>query len=198
MNRFPAAAGPPVQVVLADANVMYSRSLRDYLLYAAEAGAVGVAWSQAILDDVTEHLMANVPGFGAEAAVRLLDALAETFPDAVFEPSGEDYARLEGLVLRDEDDRHVMAAALAAEADIICTSNLKHFPRAELAKLGVAVMSPDDLFTQLIGTRLAAMIEAHRAAVANFAGSSDQSTVAALRRAGAARAADMMSELLGL
>ena len=128
----------------------------------------------------------------------MLGALAETFPDAVFEPSAQDYARLAALQLRDEDDRHVMAAALAAGADIICTNNLKHFPRAWLARLGVSVMSPDDLFTQLIGTRLAAMVEAHRSAVANFAGSSDQSTIAALRRAGAVRTADLISELLGL
>jgi hypothetical protein len=143
-------------------------------------------------------VVANVPGFGPRAAARLLDALAEAFPDAVFEPSAEDYAPLASLALRDEDDRHVMAAALAAQADIICTNNLKHFPRAELARLGVAVMSPDDLFTQLIGTRMAAMIGAHRAAVANFAGSTDHFAVAALLGAGAVRTAELLSELLGI
>ena len=38
----------PTTVVLADANVVYSRVLRDYLLYAADEGAVSIRWSRAI------------------------------------------------------------------------------------------------------------------------------------------------------
>ena len=187
-----------MHVVLADANVLYSRCLRDYLLYAAEAGVISVVWSQAILGDVTRRLVANVPGFDLGAAERLLTALAETFPDAVFEPSVADYERLAGLRLRDEDDRQVMAAALAADADVICTTNVKHFPRTDLIRIGLAVLTPDDLFVRLILADASAMVGAHRAAVSNFTTATDQSTMAALRRAQAPKTAGLMSEILGI
>lgn len=38
-----------IRVVLADANVLYSRVLRDYLLYAADQEIVAIAWSPQIL-----------------------------------------------------------------------------------------------------------------------------------------------------
>ncbi len=44
----------PARVVLSDANVLYSRVLRDYLLYAATRQLISIAWSQSILDEMTE------------------------------------------------------------------------------------------------------------------------------------------------
>jgi hypothetical protein len=56
-----------VRVVLADANVLYSRVLRDYLLYAADQETIAIAWSSQILAEVTEHLERNVAGFDRAA-----------------------------------------------------------------------------------------------------------------------------------
>jgi predicted nucleic acid-binding protein len=187
-----------VQVVLADSNVLYSRVLRDYLLYAAEQEIVNVNWSQAILDEVTEHLVANLPGFTEDSAQALIDALADTFPTAIVEPTESDYARLADVSLPDEDDRHVVATALAADAKIICTSNVKHFPPVVMARLGVVVMTPDELFTQLIYSHMPQMVAAHRAAVNQFQRATDESTVTALRRAGAPKTADLMAGALGI
>ena len=50
------------------------------------------------------------------------------FPDALvvgFEPL------IDGLTLPDADDRHVLAAAIRGQADVIITQNLKDFPREE-------------------------------------------------------------------
>lgn len=58
-----------VWVVLVDANVMYSRVLRDYLLYSADEEIITVAWSREILSEVTEHLAANVAGYGPDNPV---------------------------------------------------------------------------------------------------------------------------------
>ncbi|WP_239346993.1 MULTISPECIES: hypothetical protein [unclassified Frankia] len=38
-----------IRIVLADANVLYSRVLRDYLLYAADQEIIAITWSAAIL-----------------------------------------------------------------------------------------------------------------------------------------------------
>jgi hypothetical protein len=59
----PLPENRPLRIYVADANVLYPRSLRDYLLYAMRARLISVRWSAKILDEVTEHLMANRPGF---------------------------------------------------------------------------------------------------------------------------------------
>ena len=78
-----------IRVVLADANVLYSRVLRDYLLYAADQEIIAIAWSSHILDEVTEHLMKNVEGFDHAAAQRLVSAMNRAFPYAEIEPDRE-------------------------------------------------------------------------------------------------------------
>jgi predicted nucleic acid-binding protein len=122
-----------IRVVLADANVLYSRVLRDYLFYAADQEIIVITWSSQILAEVTEHLEQNVAGFDRGAGERLVRAMNRAFPFAEVEP-GEDHWRvLADVALPDEDDRHVLAAALAADATVLCTSNTKDFP-AEVAK----------------------------------------------------------------
>ncbi len=56
----------PKKVVLGDANALYSRVLRDYLVYASDEGAISIRWSAEILDEVVEHLVANRPTFTTE------------------------------------------------------------------------------------------------------------------------------------
>jgi len=76
----PARETDLIRVVLADANVLYSRVLRDYLLYAADQGIIALAWSPRILVEVTDHLMKNVVGFDETAAQRLVGAMNRAFP----------------------------------------------------------------------------------------------------------------------
>jgi hypothetical protein len=57
--------------------------------------------------------------------------------------------RIEYLVLPDPDDRHVLAAAIAAAADVIVTSNLKDFPAHVLAPFGIVAQTPDAFLSEL-------------------------------------------------
>lgn len=54
------------------------------------------------------------------------------------------------LNLPDPDDRHVLAAAICAGADVIVTVNLKDFPSSELAKYGIEARHPDDFIADLL------------------------------------------------
>ncbi|RIQ18931.1 PIN domain-containing protein [Jiangella rhizosphaerae] len=185
-----------VRVVLVDANVLYSRVLRDYLLYAADEEIIAIAWSRQILDEVTEHLAANVAGFTIESGMRLASAMNRAFPYAEVEPTPEDHERLSELALPDEDDRHVIAAAVAAEATVLCTANTKDFPDDVAGPLGFEVMTPDALLSILIAEYPVQMLAAHATAAAQLRGATDPSTIAALERAGAPIAAARMVPLL--
>ncbi|WP_220131317.1 PIN domain-containing protein [Streptomyces sp. PT12] len=55
-----------------------------------------------------------------------------------------------GLTLPDPDDRHVMAAAIEAGAQVIVTSHLKDFPAESLAPWGIEAKSPDEFVLDLI------------------------------------------------
>jgi predicted nucleic acid-binding protein len=172
--------------------------LRDYLLYAADQEIISIAWSGKILAEVTAHLIENIPAFDTTAGVRLARAMNSAYPYADARPTEVNHARLAEVDLPDENDRHVLAAAIAAEATVLCTSNVSDFPHHVVVELGVEVLSPDELLSQLIIEYEAEMLAAHRIAVASLRGASDESTVQALRRAQAPRTAAMMASLLGI
>jgi predicted nucleic acid-binding protein len=185
-----------IRVILADANVLYSRVLRDYLLYAADQEILTVAWSGEILREVAEHVKENIAGFDDAAAGRLVTAMNGAYPLAEVEPGEDALARLAGLALPDEDDRHVLAAAIAADATVLCTANISDFPAHVAAALWLEVLTPDELLTHLAREFEVQMLAAHRAAVASLPGATDHSTMAALRKAGAKETADLMAGLL--
>jgi hypothetical protein len=176
--------------------VLFPRVLRDYILYAAEEGLIAVAWSQQVLDDMAERMMEKVHGFDRSAADALVMALNATFPYALREPGPEHFAQFAEGVLPDEDDRDVMAAAVAAEATVICTNNIKHFPKAVMDRHGLVAMTADALLCRLVEERPAEMVRVHRVSVSTLAGATDESTIAALRRAAAPKTADRMWALL--
>ncbi len=71
----------------------------------------------------------------------------KAFPDA----NVEGYADLiSELKLPDVDDRHVLAAAIHANATVIVTQNGKDFPIKYLKKFGIQVLSADDFVLGMI------------------------------------------------
>lgn len=67
-------------------------------------------------------------------------------PDAQVEG---DQSLIETLTLPDPDDRHVLAAALSGEVDVIVTWNLRHFPEALLPP-SLEAITPDELVCRLL------------------------------------------------
>jgi hypothetical protein len=73
------------------------------------------------------------------------------------------------LTLPDPDDRHVLAAAIRARAQVIVTFNTRHFPDGALAEFDIAAQHPDtflrfqiDLAPNVVRQRLLAMVESYR------------------------------------
>lgn len=128
-----------------DACVLFPPVLRDLLLGMAEAGLYEPRWSERILEEWARATVKLGPG--AEAQARGTAALMrEVFPRAMVPPAPGVEAR---LVLPDDNDRHVLAAAIAGHADAIVTFNAQDFPRHVLAGEGVDRRDPDGFLWEL-------------------------------------------------
>ena len=58
-------------------------------------------------------------------------------------------ALIDSLKLPDPDDRHVLAAAIKCQADVIVTNNLKDFPEDVLKQYDIDAQSPDVFLNHL-------------------------------------------------
>jgi hypothetical protein len=86
------------------------------------------------------------------------------FPDALV----ENYEPLiDSLNLPDTDDRHVLAAAIKTNANLIITNNLKDFPEEYLASFGLKAKCADDFFTDIIDINQELSIQAFKRLVLN-------------------------------
>ncbi|WP_159804518.1 RSP_2648 family PIN domain-containing protein [Litoreibacter roseus] len=131
--------------VCLDACVLYPTVLREILLGVAATGLYQPQWSDRILEEWARATVKLGPG--AEVQARGEIAMLKTrWPDASIAPRDSDLAR---LWLPDENDIHVLAAAVAGSADVIVTFNAKDFPRATLAEEGVKRAAPDEFLMQL-------------------------------------------------
>ena len=130
---------------LLDACVIYPTVLREVLVGCAGLGLYEALWSDRILE---EGARATVK-LGPEAEVQArgeVAVLKAQFPNACVRPRDGDMARLH---LPDENDIHVLAAAIAGSADVIVTMNAKDFPRQTLAFEGLKRLSPDEFLMEL-------------------------------------------------
>lgn len=65
---------------------------------------------------------------------------------------------IDGLTLPDPDDRHVLAAAIRAGAQVVVTFNLKDFPEDVLAAYGIEAKHPDEFIIDQIGLAPGAVV----------------------------------------
>jgi predicted nucleic acid-binding protein len=128
-------------VVVYDACVLHPAPLRDLLMRIAIAGIVRARWSDTILDEVFRSITTARPDLAPDRLVRTRRAMVEAVPDCLVTAYEELAAQLD---LPDPDDRHVLAAAIRAGAQVIVTYNLKDFPDHTLAKYDVEARHPDE------------------------------------------------------
>lgn len=131
--------------VLLDACVLYPTVLREILLCVAGQGLFTPLWSDRILEEWARA--ARKIGPEGEPQARAEVALVRAnWPKASVQPRDADLAR---LWLPDENDVHVLAAALAGSADILLTFNAKDFPRHTLSEEGLLREAPDQFLYDL-------------------------------------------------
>lgn len=129
-----------------DACVLYPFSLRDTLLRLAEAELYDARWSQRILDEVSRNLIAN-ERLDAAQAIRLVETMQRAFPEASVPL--DQVVQLEVAMPNDPGDRHVLAAAVATGAEVVVTTNLRHFTADACQSVGVTALHPDEFLCDL-------------------------------------------------
>lgn len=128
-------------IVVYDACVLYPSTLRDLLIRIHQAGLVQAKWTDQILDEMTEALRRTRPDIGEDKLTRLRTLMVQAVRDCRvtnYEPL------IEALELPDPDDRHVLAAAVRARAQIIVTDNRRDFPAEYLATWDVEPKTADE------------------------------------------------------
>ena len=131
--------------MLYDANVLYPSTLRDLLIRVAQAGLVQAKWTDRILDEVFDALSANRPDLDSQRLARTRSLLNAAVRDLVtgMSPSSR-------RSIADPDDRHVLAAAIRARAQVIVTNNLKGLPAHDSGSVGHGNEASDDFILDQI------------------------------------------------
>jgi predicted nucleic acid-binding protein len=134
-------------VVVYDANVLYPNSLRDLLIRVAQAGLVRARWTEQILDEMFRNLKSDRSDLDPRKLERTRDLMNSAIPDVLV----TGYQPLIDIVdLPDPDDRHVLAAAIRANAQLIVTENTKDFPECVLSSWSLEAQPADDFILDLI------------------------------------------------
>ena len=143
--------------VVYDACVLYPNTLRDLLMELAVRDLYRAKWTEEIHDEWIRNLNKNKPQLTLEKLHRVRDLMNANVRDCLV----TDYQWLiDSLKLPDANDRHVLAAAIKAKAEVIVTTNLKDFPKSELDKYDVEAQHQDTFITNLIDLYPVQVIEA--------------------------------------
>jgi len=124
-----------------DACVLYPAPLRDLLMELALCDIFRARWTSTIHDEWTRNVLINRPDLKPEQLQRTRDLMDRNVRDCLvtgYEPL------IDAVTLPDPDDRHVLAAAIRAGADVIVTFNTKDFPAEALQPWGIEAQHPDD------------------------------------------------------
>jgi predicted nucleic acid-binding protein len=137
----------PDPIVLCDANIFYSILMTDLVLSLGEAGLYRPRWTDEIHEEWIRSVLRDQPQRTREQ----LERRRALMDRAIDHDLIENYQRhIVDINIPDPNDRHVLAAAIEAGAEILLTYNLRDFPNSKVAMYGVTVIHPDNLLGELI------------------------------------------------
>lgn len=140
-----------------DACVLYPASLRDLLLRLAKEELYRPKWTDEINNEWKRNLLAKRNDLEEQRLNRTVDLMNKAFSDARitgYKPL------ISSIDLPDKDDRHVVAAAVRCNADVIITENVSDFPDDKVGPFDIEIQTPDLFIRNLIDLDLNACCRA--------------------------------------
>lgn len=153
--------------VVYDACVLYPAPLRSLLVHLAITDLYRARWSRQIHEEWMRSLLAQRSDLTWEKLERVRELMDKHTRDAVvagFEPL------IDGLVLPDPGDRHVLACAIHSGAEAIITFNLKDFPDELLIQYDIKAIHPDEFLSDMLALSPGHVVQAiqrHRRSLKN-------------------------------
>ena len=134
--------------VVYDACVLYPAALRDFLMHLAVTNLFRARWTHMIHDEWICNVLKDRPDLEAHQLDRTRQLMDANVLDCLV--TGYE-SLIPSLSLPDEDDRHVLAAAIRCGADSIVTFNIKDFPKSALEPYGIEALHPDEFVLSQMG-----------------------------------------------
>jgi predicted nucleic acid-binding protein len=153
-------------IAVLDACALVPPGLRDLLLSCADMDVFRPVWQSELEDELRRNgaRLVKKKGRTAEEADKamehLLAEMNSAFPDARL--SDGTWEALVSNMTNHPKDRHVLAAAVAADATHVVTSNLRDFP-VRSRPPGIEVVGPDAFLIQQLKRDPARVLEAVKA-----------------------------------
>ena len=129
-----------------DANVLYSAAVRDIFMEVALAKVYQAKWSADVHSEWLAALSRNRPDLDRAKLERTRELMDRAIPGALVTGYRHLIPGISPEI--DSDDRHVVAAAIAGECELIVTSNVAHFPQQALDEHGLVAQRPDDFLVE--------------------------------------------------
>lgn len=176
-----------------DTNVIFPIEIRDLLFWFAHYELYTPKWSENIFEEWKRVMIRR--GVEEKEAAKRVQKANLAFPDALVK-------NYQGLIpelkLPDVDDRHVLAAAIRTNANVIVTNNLKDFPVEYLDSFGLKAKSADDFLTDIIDLNQEKAVEAFKEMVLNRRNPAmdEYQVLESLRRNGLKGTADYLHALI--
>ena len=122
-----------------DTNVLISYFSRDFFLELGKRG-LPIRWSLSIEAEFRDVWARLYPRL-SENGPKILQLMRTVVPDW---RAPESRRVLREVTLPDVKDRHVLAAAVRCSAQVVITSNRKHFPVQSVIPFDIEVLTPDE------------------------------------------------------
>ncbi len=144
-------------IVVYDACVLYPAPLRDLLMWLALSGHFQARWTSRIHDEWKRNLLRNRSDLKQEHIERTIRLMNAAIPDCLVEDFEE---LIPDISLPDDDDRHVLAAAIRCNASYVVTFNEKDFPSEALSSHGITAIHPDSFVEEICNAEPASVLAA--------------------------------------
>lgn len=148
-----------------DANVFYGARLRSLIMELAQTGTFRARWSEDIHREWIQAVLNNRPDLTASSLERTRQCMDRAVLDCLV--AGYEHL-IPTLTLPDQNDRHVLAAALRCNASVIVTFNEKDFRASVLEPYGIHTRHPDEFLLDIEDIAPKLFIEAVASDVSHY------------------------------
>ncbi len=145
-----------------DTCVLYPAYLCDTLLRLADASAYRPLWSADVLTELRRNQVAR--GISPDRVEHRVAQMARSFPDALV----TGYESLVEVMTNDAKDRHVLAAAVRAGAEVLVTFNMSDFTEPACKPYDITAVHPDEFLLDQLDLYPGVTVEVLREQAASY------------------------------